>query len=502
MVLRNLNEMQIPEPLGGVPGAGEEGALEVLKTIYVIVFREGETMRLKIGKACDSFSRDRFEIADDSQARSEGINRDAQQAERLLKLTRERRRKMLLDIVAVLPNSNVSKLAFQKFYIEKEKALYATMDLFNLDRSFLAGLCWCPVQQVTAITEALAREVAKGHNTKFKRVEEHTLVPPTYLQVNEFTGPFQEIVSTYGTPTYQEVNPAFFTTITFPFLFGVMFGDICHGFVLICISLALCLAKNSFLKADSLFKPLVSVRYLLLLMGIFATFCGFIYNDFAGLTLNMFPSCFKGRLDEDTDTVVISHQRGCSYPFGLDPFWRYSKRELQFENSFKMKLAVILGVLQMGLGVILKLVNSVYFGKTLDVIFEFIPQIVFLVALFGYMDALIIGKWLTHYDDTTKAPLIITAIIDLFIGFGKTIEDGVFPHQSTINMILLFIIIACIPLMLLPKPLILKCKYGGASGDVQHSPVLSRYFVRPSFFLERLWEGMRSRPSETVSHIS
>jgi V-type H+-transporting ATPase subunit a len=40
-------------------------------------------------------------------------------------------------------------------------------------------------------------------------------------------------VDTYGVPRYGEVNPGFFTSVTFPYEFGIMFGDIGHGGVLL-----------------------------------------------------------------------------------------------------------------------------------------------------------------------------------------------------------------------------------------------------------------------------
>ena len=115
------------------------------------------------------------------------------------------------------------------------------------------------------------------------------LTKPTLIKSNEFTLPFQMIVDTYGIPTYKEVNPAFFATVTFPFFFGVMFGDIMHGAILFAFSIYLCWAKR---KEGSLAKLLEDVRYLFLLMGFFSFFCGFIYNDYTSMTTQLFGTCY------------------------------------------------------------------------------------------------------------------------------------------------------------------------------------------------------------------
>ena len=87
----------------------------------------------------------------------------------------------------------------------------------------------------------------------------------------------------------------------------------------------------------------------------------------------------------------------CVYPIGIDPAWYMGTNELAFLNSLKMKLSVILGVLQMSLGICMKAFNAVYFKNKLDFLFEFIPQIILLTVLFGYMDLMIICKWCTDF---------------------------------------------------------------------------------------------------------
>lgn len=93
-----------------------------------------------------------------------------------------------------------------------------------------------------------------------------------------------------------------------------------------------------------------------------------------------------------------------------------------------MKLSVILGVGQMALGVLMKGLNSIYFGLPIDFFFEFIPQMVLLLAMFGFMDLLIITKWLTNFSamDGANPPSIITMMIDMFLALGEPSSDYTF----------------------------------------------------------------------------
>ena len=159
-------------------------------------------------------------------------------------------------------------------------------------------------------------------------------MPPTYFRLNEFTAAFQEIVDIYGVPRYREINPGLFNICSFPFIFAVMFGDIFHGFLLFLFGLFLVL----FHKQVSSLKLLGPYRYLLFLMGLFAFYTGWIYNDFSSIQLNAFGSCYDIAGDD------VTKKEDCTYTFGLDPVWSISENEIAFQNSMKMKLAVIIGV--------------------------------------------------------------------------------------------------------------------------------------------------------------
>lgn len=80
-------------------------------------------------------------------------------------------------------------------------------------------------------------------------------------------------------------------------------------------------------------------RYIILMMGIFSIYTGFLYNDIFSKSLTLFtPGWEVG----GNGTAVSTGQ---VYPIGVDPMWNGAENALVFTNSYKMKMSIILGVL-------------------------------------------------------------------------------------------------------------------------------------------------------------
>lgn len=62
---------------------------------------------------------------------------------------------------------------------------------------------------------------------------------PTLLRNPPFLRPFEQVVSTFGFPTYDELDPTPLVALTFMVMFGMMFGDVGHGLLLMLAALGL-----------------------------------------------------------------------------------------------------------------------------------------------------------------------------------------------------------------------------------------------------------------------
>jgi len=129
----------------------------------------------------------------------------------------------------------------------------------------------------------------------------------------------------------------------------------------------------------------------------------------------------------------------------------------------KMKMSVTIGVVQMTFGIVLSLTNHLHFGDTLGVLFEFIPQLVFMLSTFGYMVFLIIYKFCIDWNgDTTRAgpPNLIQTMIAMFLSPGSVSSDKqLYPGQGVVQGILVLLAFLSIPAMLLVKPLIIRSRH-------------------------------------------
>lgn len=134
----------------------------------------------------------------------------------------------------------------------------------------------------------------------------------------------------------------------------------------------------------------------------------------------------------------------------MDVIWLSSSNDIQMANSFKMKMAIVLGVVQMLFGVFLKGCNTFFYRTSVDFFCEFIPQFLFLLCTFGWLVVMIFIKWATPYEDPATAPSLINTMIQWID--PKVPLWGTGDEQRQLQQLLAAVATVCIPLMLLIKP--------------------------------------------------
>jgi len=388
---------------------------QLLEKSVFIVFYKSQTIEAKLKKICGAFQAHRYSIPD----MDDDTSVDTMLAENAQELVDSR--------TILLKNQDMRyrlccKVAQHReqwsWIVLREKAIYHSLNMFKADvAGMLRGEGWVPSENMSELRLVIERahsNMDMGMPSHVDLVCQPWPTPPTHFVTNKFTYAYQEFVNTYGIPRYREGNPALFTAATFPFLFGVMYGDIGHGTFLFLAGIAMCWneknhEQNSKGQSQEL-EAVHAMRYMFLFMGFYAIYAGLIYNDCFSLGLNLFGSrwIFDGQdygvVDEGAvaSSIAAYGSDESVYPFGLDPIWHVTSNELLFFNSFKMKMSVIFGICQMFLGTCIKGLNAIHFGEKLDLYFEVFPMMVFSL-LFIYMVILIVMKWSIDWDDRMRS---------------------------------------------------------------------------------------------------
>lgn len=444
---------------------------EVRKSVFIIFF-QGEQLKTRVKKICEGFRATLYpcpETSADRREMSNGVMTRIEDLNIVLKQTQDHRHRVLVAAAKNIKNWFVK--------VRKIKAIYHTLNLFNLDvtQKCLIAECWCAVVDLDKIQLALRRGTEQSGSSVPSILNRMDIkeTPPTYNRTNKFTQGFQNIVNAYGVADYREVNPAPYTIITFPFLFAMMFGDCGHGLIMALFALWMVLKEKSLAaqKTDNeIWNTFFNGRYIILLMGSFSIYTGLIYNDVFAKSFNIFGSSWQVPKEASTYFYPTLDQLnpkdtyyGTPYPFGIDPVWQLAANKILFLNSYKMKCSIIFGVAQMVFGVILSLWNHMHFRNYLKITCEFIPRLIFLLSIFGYLVLIIFAKWV-HYESATAndAPSLLIHLINMFLFSYPTTPKSLSPFysgQQAVQSALVIVAVLCIPWMLLIKPLILRRRF-------------------------------------------
>jgi len=128
---------------------------------------------------------------------------------------------------------------------------------------------WVPSDQLDMLVQRL-KQASKEILVEARQIEPagHHANVPVSLRNPGALQPFELLVNTYARPRYEEIDPTVLVAVTFPLLYGAMFGDVGHGLVLAAI--------GWFLSRRS------TLGGLLVACGLSGTIFGFIYGSVFG----------------------------------------------------------------------------------------------------------------------------------------------------------------------------------------------------------------------------
>jgi V/A-type H+-transporting ATPase subunit I len=117
---------------------------------------------------------------------------------------------------------------------------------------------------------------------------------PTLLRNPPFLRPFEKVVSTFGFPGYNELDPTLLVALTFVIMFGIMFGDVGHGLLLLLAALGLRWSGKLTVVAD-----------VLLASGASSMVFGLLYGSLFGRK-DILPHLWLSPLENIMDILIAS----------------------------------------------------------------------------------------------------------------------------------------------------------------------------------------------------
>ncbi len=206
-----------------------------------------------------------------------------------------------------------------------EKKLDESDMLFGKTKLTNLISAWVPGKKLGELESIVDASTGNAYNIT-SRGPEKGETPPSVIGNAGPAGGLEIITKSYGLPSYNELDPTKFITLTFPFIFGMMFGDVGHGIMLFFAGLIM----SKKLPGESTNK----LGKTLMVCGIAAAFFGVLYGSAFGLTHEHHPDIM------------------------FEPLWMEPLAEGGKNITSFIKFSITLAVVVLSMGCILNIVNQ------------------------------------------------------------------------------------------------------------------------------------------------
>jgi V/A-type H+-transporting ATPase subunit I len=154
---------------------------------------------------------------------------------------------------------------------------------------------WAPQ---AAVAQLVPRLRARG-SSLIELPAPRGLPPPTMLSEAPAAEPFRPLLTIYGAVPYRDVDPTPFVAVTYCLMFGIMFGDVGDGLLIVLAALLLSRARHPRLAALRRVWPLIAAA------GASATLFGLLYGELFGPT-KLVPVVWLDPLDSPTRLLGVA----------------------------------------------------------------------------------------------------------------------------------------------------------------------------------------------------
>jgi len=250
--------------------------------------------------------------------------------------------------------------------LEMEEEKIEAKKKFRETETDITLWAWVSVKDLEKVTKSVKEAT---NNNAMIRVREPDLPEenfPTRLENRTLVKPLEELTKSFGAPGYHELDPSIFMAFAFPLIFGIMFADVGHGFLLMLMGLGGIIGKKrggiphvQRGMGDELKTYFKKAGWLLFFCGLCSILFGFIFGSFFGMEefswggIHFEPLWFNPAWEKNSDHLL--HALG-------GPYRGISGTILMLE------LSLVIGMLHITLGLLLKLYVTVKEGKKLEAV--------------------------------------------------------------------------------------------------------------------------------------